>query len=142
MLTAERLAPTPAQTALDNPFTAQELALALGKMPARKAPGGDGLPAELLKRSDEAGACTLLALMNTVWPTGCVPASWCKGEVVSVYKTDDPLDCNNYRPLTMLPAFDKLFALLLVARLSDHVHLHDQQYAFRRTGGGGGGGAW
>lgn len=95
VVTAVRLVPTLALPALKNLFIAQQLAAALGKMQNRKAPGGDGLSAELLKCNDEAKAFALLALMNSVWLTGCVPASWRKSEMVSVYKADDPLDCDN-----------------------------------------------
>ena len=134
---AERVAERPGPPALEDPFSSRELRTALRKMPNRKAPGGDGLPAELLKQSGRSGKYALLHLMNTVWKTGCIPSSWRQGEVVSVHKADDPMDCNNYRPLTMLPAFDsdKLFALLLVARLGDFVPLHNEQYAFRRARG-------
>ena len=117
------------------PLKLVELHTALMKLPNRKAPGGDGMPAEILKRGGRAGELALLNLMNVVWCTGCVPQAWRKGEVVCVFKADDPLHCNNYRPLTMLAVLDKLFALLLEARLGVTVTLHDQQYTFRRARG-------
>ena len=54
---------------------------------------------------------------------------------MSIYKADDPTDCSNYRPLTLLPVLDKLYATLLTRRMESKVPLHDHQYAFRKARG-------
>ena len=54
---------------------------------------------------------------------------------MSVYKADDPTDCGNYRPLTLLTAIDKLWSTVLSLRLAEHVELHDHQYGFRAKRG-------
>jgi hypothetical protein len=53
------------------------------------------------------------------------------GDVTSIFKTGDRADCNNYRPITVLPVIDKLFATVLTKRLVAAVALHDHQFAFR-----------
>ena len=63
--------------------------------------------------------------------TRCVPSAWRQGVVVHLPKGGDTGDCCNYRPLTLLPVIDKLFAKLLSERIARAVRLHDQQYAFR-----------
>ena len=73
----------------------------------------------------------LTHLLNAVLSTRCVPSSWHKGIVVHLAKGGDGGDCSNYRPLTLLPIIDKLFAKLLSERISRVVCLQDQQYAFR-----------
>ena len=52
-----------------------------------------------------------------------------------MFKSGDTTDCSDYRPLTLLPVTDKLFALLLTGRLAATVALHDQKYAFRTARG-------
>ena len=64
--------------------------------------------------------------------TRCVPSAWPQGLGVHLRwlpKGGDTGDCANYRPLTLLPVVDKLFAKLLSERISRDVCLHDQQYA-------------
>ena len=96
-----------------------------------KAAGGDGIPSELLKYSGGMGVQVLTHLFNAILSTRCVPSAWRKGVVVHLAKGGDGGDCSNYRPLTLLPIIDKLFAKLLSERISRVVCLHDQQYAFR-----------
>ena len=126
---AMRADTTPGPDALESPFSLEELRHALYKLPTHKAPGGDAMPAELLKRAGPAGRFALLDLMNVVWRTQRSPRAWRRRVVVSIHKADDPTDCNNYQGLTLLPVFDKPLALLLMHRLGAHVPLHDQQYA-------------
>ena len=93
--------------------------------------GGDGIPAELLKKSGGTGVHVLTHLSNAALATRCVPSSWRKGSVVHLAKGGDGDDCPNYRPRTLLPIIDKLFAKLLSERIASVVCQHDQQYAFQ-----------
>ena len=70
-------------------------------------------------------------LFNAIIPTRCVPSACLQGVVVHLPKGGDTGDCSNYRPLTLLPVIDKLFAKLLSKHIARAVCLHDQQYAFR-----------
>ena len=47
---------------------------------------------------------------NAIITTRCVPSAWRQGVVVHLPKGGDAGDCSNYRPLTLLPVIDKLFA--------------------------------
>jgi len=126
-------APGPEQ--LEKPFTAEEVRQALGATPNRKAPGDDHLPAELLKMSGPAGVAALCDLFNAILVAERTPSTWRKGTITSLYKRDDPTDCDNYRPITLLRSMDKLWGRLLVRRLQHFVPLHDQQYGFRTARG-------
>ena len=93
------------------------------------------MPAELLKSSGPAGAAVVTKLFNALWTAERTPSSWRQGIIVSIYKADDPTDCSNYRPLTLLPVLDKPYATLLTRRMEQVVPLHDHQYAFRKSRG-------
>ena len=60
--------------------------------------------------------------------TQCVNKSFPSGEFpdylkkrLTVFKKDDPLDKENYRPVNILPLFLKVYEMLLYNRLSDYV---------------------
>ena len=73
----------------------------------------------------------LTHLFNAIITTRCVPCVLCQGVVVHLPKGGDTGDCSTYRPLTLLPVADKLFAMLLSERSARALCLHDQHYAFR-----------
>ena len=55
--------------------------------------------------------------------------------VVSIHKKDDTLDCNNYRPISLLPNISKVFEKLIKNRLSKFLEknkcLFSRQFGFR-----------
>jgi hypothetical protein len=63
-----------------------------------------------------------------------VKAKTC-GVIVPVYKRADPVEGKNYRPTTLGSAIDKLYNLVINARimtfLDDYDKLHDSQQGFR-----------
>jgi hypothetical protein len=63
-----------------------------------------------------------------------VKAKTC-GVIVPVYKRADPVEGKNYRPITLGSAIDKLYNLVINARimtfLEDNDKLHDGQQGFR-----------
>ena len=120
---------------LDARFDAAEVAAGIKRMANHKTPGNDNLPAELVKHSGPAGVALVTKLFNACWTAERTPSSWRQGIIVSIYKADDPTDCSKYRPLTLLPVLDKLYATLLTRRMESKVPLHDHQYAFRKARG-------
>ena len=55
----------------------------------------------------------MLKIVNISFVTGIFP-DLCKiANVVSIFKKDDPLKCNNYRPISLLPIFSKMFEKLI-----------------------------
>ena len=126
-LAAEWAWPGPDAHGLGDEFTFDEVRGCVRSLKNHKAAGGDGIPSELLKYSGGTGVQVLTHLFNAVLSTRCVPSTWRKGIVVHLAKGGDGGDCSNYRPLTLLPIIDKLFAKLLSERISRVVCLHDQQ---------------
>ena len=96
-----------------------------------KAPGCDGIPAELRQYPGGTGVRVLARLFHAVLATRCVPSARRKGIVVHLAKGGDAGDCSNYRPLTPLPMIDKLFAKLLSERIARVARMHARHYAFR-----------
>ena len=105
-------------------FTFDEVRDCLRSLKNHKAAGSDCIPAEVHKYSGGTG-------VNAGITSRCVLSAWRQGVVVHLPRGGDTGDCSNYRPLTLLPVVDKLFAKLLSEPIARAVCLHDQQYAFR-----------
>ena len=54
------------------------------------------------------------AIQESEWPM-----EWKRGEWVPVYKKEDPQNVASYRPVSLLPAVDKIFEQLLCYQLRD-----------------------
>ena len=59
----------------------------------------------------------LLDFCNCVWNHKTVPEDWHLQQVTLIFKKGDPGDCNNYRPICLLAAAYKIFAMVLLQRL-------------------------
>jgi len=62
-----------------------------------------------------------------------LPQQWNKGIICPVYKKGDGLNCNNYRPITLLNIAYKIFAIVLNKRLIENIEnkVEDNQMGFR-----------
>jgi len=64
-----------------------------------------------------------------IWNNEQLPQQWNEGNICPVYKKDHRLNCNNYRPITLLNTAYKIFAILLNKRLTEN-KLEDNQMGF------------
>jgi hypothetical protein len=74
-------------------------------------------------------------LFNHILDTGCFPKSWSQGVVISVFKKGDSSEPTNYRGITLISCFAKLFTVVIIERLKKWVDtndiLTDAQYCFK-----------
>ena len=61
----------------------------------------------------------LHTLFNKVFILGCFPSSWSEGYVIPLHKKGSLNDVNNYRGITLLSTFGKLFTKILNNRLTE-----------------------
>jgi hypothetical protein len=63
-----------------------------------------------------------VSLFNIVFDSGCIPESWSEGSIVPIYKNKgDPANADNYRGITVLICFGKLFTCILNNRLNSYL---------------------
>jgi len=124
---------------LDVPFSAEEVAAAVGRLKRGKAAGPDGLMAEHLKAGGQGMVIWLLNVLNAVVELEAVPDILKRGVVVPVYKGGgkDPLRVNSYRGVTLSSIVAKVLEFLCLDRLqmvfleADLPHVN--QTAYRKS---------
>jgi hypothetical protein len=101
-------------------------------MKVNKTAGSDNTPPKLLKHIGRTLKQKLYKLILMKWNNEQVPQQWNKGIICPVYKKGDRLNCNNYRPITLLKIAYKILAILLNKRLMENTQnkLEDNQMGF------------
>ena len=58
-------------------------------------------------------------------------------KIIPIFKTDDNTDPSNYRPISLLSNFNKIFEKLIFKRMESFIEQHNlfspSQYGFRKT---------
>ena len=85
------------QTSLDKIPSTDEMAKAIAGLKDGKAPGGDGIPAEVWKHGGDNLFSRLHQLITNAWEVGSVPQAWKDTSIVTIYKKGDRTDSGNYR---------------------------------------------
>ena len=103
---------------LDREPTLNDLSEALDSLTSGKAPGKDGIPAEVLKCCKETIITELHEILCLCWSEGEVPQDMRDANIVTLYKNKgDRSDCNSYRGISLLSVVGKLFARVTLKRL-------------------------
>ncbi|CAG9565547.1 unnamed protein product [Danaus chrysippus] len=95
-----------------------EIRMALKQLKNNRAPGDDGITAELLKAGGEPILRALQKLFNSVILEGQTPQAWHRSVVVLFFKKGDNTLLKNYRPISLLSHVYKLFSRVLTNRLA------------------------
>ena len=116
------------------PFTIKELEEAIKTIKLGKAPGLDGVSAEMITHFGPNTKKWLLALYNNCATSFRIPKIWRKAKVVALLKPGkDPEHPKSYRPISLLCILYKLYERLIMARISPTVdeQLSPDQAGFR-----------
>lgn len=120
-----------------NLISKEELLLAIRSLKAKKAPGPDGLPAEILKAVATCNPDLLLNMYNSCLKNGAFYSKWKEARLVLISKGKGSADQpSSYRPLCMLDSSGKLLETMLRPRIQQTVKnagdLAERQYGFRK----------
>ena len=79
----------------------------------------------------------LSQLINLSLSTGIFPTKLKTAKVIPVFKKDSPLECTNYRPISLLSNIDKMFEKLMYSRIIKFLEkfkcIYPLQFGFRQN---------
>ncbi len=111
---------------------------AIRKLKLGKAPGPDGIKAEMLKYGGEIVVDWIMWICNLAWEQSKVPEEWRKAIVVLIYKGKGKREvCNSYRGISLLSVPGKIYGRILNERMMKVTDksVGDEQGGFRKDRG-------
>ena len=101
------------------------------------AAGIDDIPPKLLKLTSDAIARPLSFLINLTFQKGVFPNKLKIAKVTPVYKKGNKKEVNNYRQISVLPAFSKIYERAILTRINNFIEQNDilveYQHGFRQN---------
>lgn len=95
----------------------------------------DEIPTEIIKENRELFAIPLTTLFNQSIQAGTFPDRFKQAKIIPIHKTRSKIDISNYRPISILPIFSKIFETImkkhLIMFLNKMKILNDKQFGFR-----------
>jgi Reverse transcriptase (RNA-dependent DNA polymerase) len=102
-----------------------------------RAMGADQIPSKFLKDNITPLSELLSRFINESFDQGKFPNTLKFARVTPLYKSEDPTDVGNYRPLSILSSISKVFETVIKNRLSKHLAtnkiIHPNQYGFLKN---------
>ena len=119
-------------------ITREEIVRALKDTKAGKAPGVDGVRAEMMKEGGATVLEWLVRLFNICFISSMVPLDWVHACIVPLYKgKGDVHECGNSRGISLLSVVGKVYGRVLINRIRDRTEsvIAEVQGGFRRGRG-------
>ena len=102
-----------------------------------KATGADNIPMHIIKDISEYISAPLTQIVNLSLAKGIFPDQLKISKIVPIYKADDPELFSNYRPISLLSNFSKIFEKVMYNQLIKFTNtleiLHSLQFGFRKN---------
>lgn len=118
------------------PVTENEIVLIINKLKNRSAAGPDNITSGLIKAVHINLIKPLKYIINLVIKTGKLPTQWKESIVTPVFKTGDPKNPSNYRPISLISNFAKIFEHSIKNRLTDFFDrfkvITERQFGFKK----------
>ena len=95
------------------------------------SPGCDSINAKIVKATYKKYLTPLTHILNLSISQGFFPDSMKIAKIVPLYKSGDPLLISNYRPVSVLPLFSKIFERIMYNRLMSFIKRHNILYKYQ-----------
>ena len=120
--------------------TPEEIMEIISKMKPKSSSGLDNISCRLMKDISDIIAIPLTLLINQSLQSGIFSDKLKIAKVVPIFKAGkDNIDSyvHNYRPISLLSCFSKIFERVIYNQLYNHLQLnkllYDSQYGFRKS---------
>ena len=111
------------------PVTPSEIQFQILSIPNSKSRGLYSCPTQLLKYSSEVISTVLSDILNTSVSLGAYPKKLKISKIIPIYKADDETDPSNYRPISLLSNFNRIFEKIMYNRMRDFIEKHSLLYS-------------
>ena len=118
-----------------SPTKPEEVFDIITSLDINKSTGPNSIPVYVLKVFNNFFSDKLSKIINISFLTGVFP-DLCKiAKVIPIFKKDNQLLCGNYRPISLLPVFSKIFEKIIFTRMCSFLEknklIYDHQFGFR-----------
>ena len=86
-----------------------------------KAHGHDGISIRMIQLSCKSIAKPLYLLFRNCFEASTFPIEWKKANVIPVYKKGNKQEISNYRPISLLPIFSKIFERIIFNNIFNYM---------------------
>ena len=100
-----------------DPVTSTEIEGLISNLSDSNAPDVDFLTPKLIKNFSKELSIPLSKLINFSFESGIYPDELKTGKISPIFKSGDKSDPNNYRPITILPVFSKIYERVMYNRI-------------------------
>ena len=118
-----------------NPVTQTEIESEIMNTPLNKAHGLYSFPTRVLRSARHILSHSLSVLINKSVEHGIYPTKLKLAKVIPIHKANDESDPSNYRPISLLSVFNRIFEKMMYIPLKSFLEkfsiLYDSQYGFR-----------
>lgn len=113
-------------------ITLSDIIRSTKKLKPGRTCGSDGIPSFLIKGCLECLLVPLHYIFNLSLKQQTYPELWKEAYIVPVHKSGSTVEVSNYRPVSILNNFAKIFERIIYDRLSSHFKgiIHDDQHGF------------
>lgn len=117
------------------PMTEKDIRAEVLKLNNTNSEGHDGINTKIIKTCINEILAVLTYLINESFSSGIFPEALKLSIVKPLYKKGEKDDVNNYRPITLIPIFSKIFEKCMYKRLLDFCDkyniINNSQYGFQ-----------
>ncbi|XP_044597272.1 uncharacterized protein LOC123273866 isoform X1 [Cotesia glomerata] len=89
----------------------------INKLPNKMSSGLDGIPCKVVKDCSSALILPLKIIFHVCLTKGIFPDMWKTSKVCPIHKSGDKSLIDNYRPVSIIPAFARIFEMILYEHL-------------------------
>lgn len=101
--------------------TPEEVCEVIGNLKVNSAPGYDGIRTSHIKKIKHIIAPVISSLINEHIQNGTYPDELKVARITAIYKGNDKTEAINYRPISVLSCFSKIFEYIIKSRLIEHL---------------------
>jgi hypothetical protein len=115
-------------------MSSEEMNKIIDSLKSKNSYGYDEITTKIVKISKPSIISPIINICNKMFALGIYPERLRFSLIKSIYKNGDKSAPSNYRPISLLPSFSKIFEKVIHKRLFDHLNnnaiLNEYQYSF------------